>query len=375
MNPKQENVSARSNPAESTKDINVLMIGEALYRQGGIVTFQTLLIDVLPSNVLVRHLGTVGLGGAFNKLYVFVTCCLKLLFMLVTSKVDVAHLHVSLGASFYRQCIVAIICFVFRKPVIMHVHAGEFPTFYNKVGPISRWLCRFVFKRSTKLVMLTDSWREFYENEIGVEPSRLVTKANPVELPSVENFEREKSDLCQFVYLGKMDHDKGTFDLLKAIEKISTETRNASMRFVIAGNGMVEEVRKQVDQLELSACVEVRDWIDPEERDQLLSESDVFVLPSYFEGMPMSLLEAMSWSMPVITTPVGGIPDFVVENENGLFHEPGDCTGLSVAIQRLVNSADDRKRLGATGRLRVEAHCPKLYASQMTGTYSECLQS
>ena len=139
-----------------------------------------------------------------------------------------------------------------------------------------------------------------------------------------------------------MDKDKGTFDLLDAIAKVPQPMLQDSVRFIVAGNGEVERVREIVERLGLNNCVTVFDWVEPEQRDSLLAESDVFVLPSYFEGMPMSLLEAMSWSMPVITTPVGGIPDFVVEGENGLLVQPGDIDGLSSAFAKLANSADLR---------------------------------
>ena len=362
----------RPNLDEETKlrPLKVLMMGEALYRQGGIVTFQTLLIASIAKHVSMQHIGTVGFGGPIKKLLTFAGCLLKLIKTLVFSKIDLVHLHVSLGPSFYRQCIVAIVCFIFRKPVLMHIHAGELPSFYQQIGPLSRWLCRFVFRRCDRLIMLTESWRPFYENSIGVEPKRLVTMANPVNLPEFDAGDR-KSETCQFIYLGKMDKDKGTFDLLDAIAKVPQPMLQDSVRFIVAGNGEVERVREIVERLGLKNCVTVFDWVEPEQRDSLLAESDVFVLPSYFEGMPMSLLEAMSWSMPVITTPVGGIPDFVVEGENGLLVQPGDIDGLSSAFAKLANSADLRTSLGAAGRKRVESHCPNLYAKNMAHTYAE----
>ena len=351
----------------SNAEVHVIMLGEALFRMGGIVTFQKLLIESLPKPVSMCHLGTVGLGGALNKLLMFVTCWFKLVAKLMTTRVDVAHLHCSLEASFYRQCVVALTCFVFRKPVLMHIHAGEFPSYYRKLGFVSQWLCRFVFSRST-LIILTDSWRPFYINDIGVKPENIHTMPNPVPLPELTQVKRDPAS-CLFVHLGKMDPDKGTFDLLEAIASRSDELRNSNAKFVIAGNGMVDEVRERVTELGISNCVEVRDWINAAERDELLSQSDVFVLPSYFEGMPMSLLEAMSWAMPVLTTPVGGIPDFVTDDENGRFVNPGDIKALGDAIVELASHPQLRQDLGSNGRQRVESHCPARYANEAHELY------
>ena len=359
--------SSAKSKSTSESDVHVIMLGEALFRMGGIVTFQKLLIESLPEQVSMRHLGTVGLGGPLSKLLKFLVCWIKLVAKLIATRVDVAHLHCSLEASFYRQCLVALTCFAFRKPVLMHIHAGEFPSYYRKINFASQWLGRFVFSRSN-LIILTDSWRPFYINDIGVKPENIHTMPNPVPLPELTRIQRDQAS-CQFVHLGKMDPDKGTFDLLEAIASCADDLQKNNAKFVVAGNGMVDEVRQRVTELGISNCVDVRDWINATERDELLSQSDVFVLPSYFEGMPMSLLEAMSWAMPVLTTPVGGIPDFVTDDENGRFINPGDVKALGDAIVELASHPQLRQDLGSAGRRRVENHCPIRYANEAHKLY------
>ena len=110
----------------------------------------------------------------------------------------------------------------------------------------------------------------------------------------------------QFLYLGRLGQTKGTYDLVNAFAALPEAVR-ARARLVLAGDGDVEGMRKLAAPS--ASRVRVLSWIDAHERDRLLAASDVFVLPSYAEGVPMSLLEAMAAGLPCITTPVGGIPD------------------------------------------------------------------
>ncbi|HEY2590517.1 MAG TPA: glycosyltransferase, partial [Steroidobacteraceae bacterium] len=81
----------------------------------------------------------------------------------------------------------------------------------------------------------------------------------------------------------------------------------------------------------------------------------VFVLASHAEGMPMALLDAMAWRLPVITTPVGGIPQIIEPGRNGLLIRPGDIAELAAALQRLLADAGLRARLGSAARATIEA--------------------
>ena len=76
----------------------------------------------------------------------------------------------------------------------------------------------------------------------------------------------------------------------------------------------------------------MRSWVDPQERERLLNESDVFALPSYIEGVPMALLEAMASGLPSITTPVGGIPDVFTHGAEGFLVQPGDVPAITADI-------------------------------------------
>ncbi len=128
--------------------------------------------------------------------------------------------------------------------------------------------------------------------------------------------------------------------------RLSPECR-ARVEFVLAGNGDVPQLREHANKLGVQDVVEIREWVDPAERDRLLAAAHAFVLPSHTEGLPMSLLEAMAWGLPPICTPVGSIPEYVVNGANGLLIAPGDVSQLAAAIEKLVSQEEDRVQHGA----------------------------
>jgi glycosyltransferase involved in cell wall biosynthesis len=144
---------------------------------------------------------------------------------------------------------------------------------------------------------------------------------------------------------------------------------------VLAGNGDVEALRRLAAPLNAGTQedpverVRVLSWIDTDERDRLLAESDVFVLPSYLEGVPMSLLEAMAAGLPSVTTPVGGIPDVFTHGREGLMVSPGDRAQLTSALAQLIRDRELRLACGQRAQERVRSHDVHAYALNLSGIY------
>lgn len=144
------------------------------------------------------------------------------------------------------------------------------------------------------------------------------------------------------------------------------------MRLLIGGNGEVEEARVRATELGLLDSVEFLGWIDGERKSRLLSVADIFVLPSYYEGLPISLLEAMSWGIPIISTTVGGIPELVRDGTSGILIEPGDVHALAHALSTLAADGALRDRMGRAGRSQVaESFSRDVVLPRLEGLYSE----
>jgi len=199
--------------------------------------------------------------------------------------------------------------------------------------------------------VLSSQWEEFYATQLGLRRDRIRIMVNPTTPPSPVP-DRSRRDSVQFLFLGRINDAKGAFELLDAYRALSATSRTAA-RIVFAGDGRVEELRRRA--AEIGPDVVVHSWLDREECDHLLAASDVLVLPSHHEGVPMAILEAMAYGLPVIATPVGGIPDVIRHGREGLLVEVGNRAALTAALARMVAEPALRMSLGREARATAES--------------------
>ena len=196
-------------------------------------------------------------------------------------------------------------------------------------------------------------WREFLVQELGMDARKVVVVANGVPLPPISRLGVSADVPCRIVYLGALGRRKGTSDLLQAL----ASPRLRAMRWdaVIAGNGDVEHFRQEAAALGIADRVAFPGWVGPDDAQALLCCAGVFVLPSYNEGLPVAVLEAMAAGVPVVTTRVGAIPDLGIDGEAGFIVEPGSIADLADRLAVLVGDSALRSRFGGSGRRRVES--------------------
>ena len=351
--------------------LTIVMLGESLDRQGGIVSVEKLILQQATPDILFKHIPTLPKGSSVRKVVVFGQAIGELSWRLLRREADLVYIHVSERGSAYRQMIITLIALVFRKPVIMHAHSSEFHLFYSGLPQgIKLWMS-LVFGKCTRFIVLSESWKQFYIENVGLKSERVIVLPNPVKLPSQVS-QRINSTKVSFVFLGRIGQRKGAFDLIKAFASLPAGQRTRT-KLTLAGDGDVEQARSLIKSLNLMDSITILDWIDQEQRDALLSKADVFVLPSYNEGLPMALLEAMSWSLPVITTPVGGIPELVTQAQNGLLVNPGDVQQLSEAMQSLIDDENLRLSLGSNARLSVTHLDVKEYFTSLSDVFNSVL--
>ncbi len=354
------------------KRLQVLMLGPGLRVKGGVTAVEKLIVANMPESIDMRFVSTMEDGSGLKKAFVFLVSVVRVFGLLLVGWPRVVHLHFTSRGSNIRKMTLARLCRLFGRRVVMHGHGGEFHLFVERLSPAYRaWTLRTI-RRADCVICLSKSWREFYST-LGIDTNRLIALPNPVRIPATAP-ERSGVESVQFLYLGLMAQPKGVYDMLDAFARLPESVRG-KCKLVMAGNGELEEVRKNAVRLGIEGSLTVYDWVGPEERDRLLEESDVFLLPSYIEGLPMGMLEAMSYAMPVITTPVGGIPEYVHNGVTGLLVEPGDVAALSVAMQQMVESESDRLRIGAAGREIVKPLDAKEYCRELERIYLSVAES
>jgi glycosyltransferase involved in cell wall biosynthesis len=301
------------------------------YRAGG-------LFERIPVSYISSHAD----GGAVTKLTMAAVAVCRFVGWLVFRPAFILHVHVSSRASFWRKMIFIWPALWTKKIVIFHLHGSEFMQFYlEECGPLKQRLVRAVKNRCSRNIVLSESRRQ---NVARITPNQNVTVLmNPALQPSAAASNQPRRGEV-LLFLGRLGRRKGIYVLLQAL--VSVRLKFPDVRLICGGDGELEEVRAEIAKLGLEQHVDLLGWVKGEAKDELLAISTLYVLPSFDEGVPMSILEAMASGIPIVSTPVGGIPEVVGNGREGVLVPPGDVPGLSAAISRLLGDPGLRSRMG-----------------------------
>jgi glycosyltransferase involved in cell wall biosynthesis len=349
------------------KVINVVMLGDSISQSGGIATLQKLIIKYAPPHLNIDLIATRDKGSMVNRGFIFIRAIWLLIWRLLTKKIDLVHIHISDGGSILRKAIISTIAFSFHKPVLMHAHGSVFHLNYANSPKLVQQLMQKIFSQCKGWIALTSFWQDFYVSSLGLDPQKVCILLNPTELPlSIPN--RINSTIIKIVFVGQICQRKGIFDLIQAFANLPEYLRKSS-ELLVAGDGEIEKAKELTESLNLTAQITFLGLIDAQERDLLLEKADIYVLPTYNEGLPLALLEAMSWGLPVITTPVSGIPDVVTDTKNGLLVNPGNIQQLTDAMKLSIENEDLRLSLGKAARETVAALDMTSFSSRLAEIY------
>jgi glycosyltransferase involved in cell wall biosynthesis len=353
----------RYRPASDT--FRVLQLGPALEVRGGVSSVERLIVDGLGGRLPFRHVPTMVERSGLARLRVYLTSVLETWRALRAPGPLLVHVHFASRGSTLRKMLLARMVSRSGHTLVMHAHGAEFDRFFPGLPAFARgWVAR-TLQRADACLVLSQRWKEFYVERCGVPPAKARILPNPVRVPQSLPDRRGRA-YVQFLFLGRIGPRKGAFDLVRAFAALPSETR-ARARLVIAGDGEVEALRALAAPI--GESVTIHSWVDESQRDRLLRESDVFVLPSYAEGLPMAVLESMAYALPVVTTPVGGIPDVVTDGVEGLVVQPGDVAAIGQALTRMVDDPSARERFASAARRRAESLDVGLYIEQLLQLY------
>ncbi len=374
---------------DQTPKINVLMVGTGFDVKGGITSVQKLIIEADAPNLNIKHIPTIVQGSARKNILAFLQAIYKLCWAIFTEKIDVIHIHFSERGSTLRKAIIIWISLLFRQSIVLHAHGGSYREFYAGLPSILQKILVLTFRKCSRIIVLSQSWQDYYHSTFDIDRSQLIVLYNPTIVPT-EIPNRLGRKQLKFVFLGLIGKrggaldlmksaislprpDKGAFDLINAFAALPESDRDR-VELVLAGNGDLDAANQLISDLKLTNKVTILSWIDPQQRDELLAAADVFILPSYNEGLPMSMLESMAWGLPVIVTPVGGIPEVIVHNQNGLLVEPGKQSQLVAAMQRLIGDEYLRISLGTAARDRVKELDINNYLESLSSLYASVVR-
>lgn len=174
------------------------------------------------------------------------------------------------------------------------------------------------------------------------------------------------------LFVGRLIKEKGIFETLSAF---ATLAEGRDCRLVIAGDGPdAADVARRVERVGLDGKVSLLGFLSGEQLLDVYRKADVFVFPSYREGFPTAITEALAAGLPVVTTRTRGMADHLVEGVNALFVTPRDTVGLTVALERLVSDVELRTRMSTANRIKVTHFAPKVVAEQYLQALTEIIQ-
>jgi glycosyltransferase involved in cell wall biosynthesis len=331
---------------------SVLMVGPGIEGMGGIASvvagyIEAGLFDRFHCTYVATHRGV----RFWRKLQAALLGLSQVVIEIFRLDAPLVHVMVAARASFWRKSLVCLLARAARRPFLLHVHGSEFMQFYdNECSAASKWIIGRILSRAALVLALSEEWRN---NLLRICPNmKIEVLPNGVALPEIRHRPGLPVAPRTVLMLGRLGRRKGTYDLVRAFARIAP--RLPGVQLVCGGDGDIEEVRALAKELGLEDRVMCPGWLGPEGKRAHLAAAAVFVLPSNAEGMPMAVLEAMSWGLPVIATPVGGIPQLIRNDRNGLLVAPGDIDAIAEAVLRLMGDPALCARLGAAARATIE---------------------
>ena len=330
-------------------------------------------IEAVPGlNASVGRLVTRGNGSILLSPFVLCRALVQLCLAARRNKVDVLHVCLSLKGSAYRKVMVAAMARFCGVPYVVHVHGGGFEYFWLTAGAKLRDAMDRMFVDSSRIVLLGRYWVGIFSGWLPQTANKLVVMPNATPAAALAP-EPSRDGRVRLTFLGELGRRKGTPQLLKALALLAG--RN-DWTATIAGNGDVEATRALAQNLGLSGRIQVPGWLGPEAIAQLMAKSDIIVLPTFIENLPMIIPEAFACGIPVITTPVAAITEAVQHERNGLLVPPGDIEALAEALRRLIGDAELRQRLGRQARAdHARAYEIRDYATRLVTLWREAAQS
>lgn len=326
----------------------VLVVGPGERSAGGVRSVMTALAGSrLAERYELSEVQTHRDGSAPAKAWMALRGFAAVAAVLARGRADLVYLHSASGASFWRKAIVAGMATLARRPYVVHVHGGGFVDFAHGTSQAGRVVVRTVLRRAAAVVVLTPTWAR----DIGAIAGRPTdTIPNPVRIP--DRLADPAARPARILTLARLGPAKGSEVLVRAFASI--RGRHPGAVLVLAGDGDPRAVRALAAALGVAESVHLPGWVDPQARDALLAGGTLFTLPSRTEGLPMGMLEAMAHGLPVVMTPVGGVPDVVRPGEAGLLVPVDDAPALAAALDEVLSDPERATAMGRAGRLLVE---------------------
>lgn len=358
--------------------IRVVSVGPAVTVRGGVSRLIEMVRLRSPDHIKVQLAATqtqyVGKNEPERGSYlvqgaVYSRALCRVLFSAIVFPRTVFHVYLSHGGSALRKGLICALLRALRARYVVHAESGYPELFPAGVPSPIRRLLLWGLGGGRYFIALTRFWCEHYGKMLKLPPSRVLLLPNPAEWPpSVPD--RTSRGMLNLLFVGRVGQRKGAFDVIQAFRSLPDEVRRGCS-LTLAGDGEIEAARELALELGCSEQTAVLGWVGTEEVVQLLARSDVLLLPSREEGLALTLVEAMSWGLAVVTTSVGGAGEFLESGHNCILVVPGDVPAIASAICELARSPGLRLRLGVEARRTAKRFSLESCLAKLATLYEE----
>lgn len=311
----------------------------------------------------------VGNGGGKNKvhsLWILVSALFNsFLKFSFDRKIRIVHIHTASYRSFTHTGRFVNLAKLFHKKVVLHIHGGGFDKYYQEQPDY----VKSILEKSDCVVALTEKWKSFFRDTVGLKNVEVVN--NVVDQPRFQKVIKN-AGVLDILFLGFIVDTKGIFDLVEMIGEHKRELEGKLLLHV-GGSGELEKMNGIIQKYGIEALVKYEGWVSGEKKVELLNLCDAFILPSYVEGLPISILEAMAYETIVIATPVGGIPD-LLNNNNSFLISPGDKNAMFNVILSIIKDRNGANAKVLNAKSVIEDYLPDSISRRLSCIYSNLLR-
>lgn len=287
--------------------------------------------------------------GVGFSLVLMLLAVLKIWGAALTGRLALVHVNFGDRGSALRKAVIVLAARLVGANTVLHLHTGALAAVHARSGGVIRFLMRLPFRAASSIIVLGRLWRDWLVEDLGIDGGKIDVVYNGVPIePVARDFEARAEAPRKVLFLGLLHEQKGVSDLLAALAMLPRE--RPGWQAVIAGNGDIGFYEARAKALGLAAEVSFPGWVDQESVRAHLRSSDVLVLPSYNEALPLVILEALGAGTPVISTPAGALPEVLSDGETVLFVEAGDPAGLAGALKTVLGDAALRQKLAEAGQ-------------------------
>ena len=292
----------------------------------------------------------------------------RFLLKLGKTKPNIVHINTALTAlSIVRDSALVFAARSSGYPILLHIHGGRFLTHgFNK--PIFARLTKKMLKRSSITIVLSETEKKIIETYQKNADVRVLKNAVP--LDKIKTIKRKNNQKKTIIFFGRLHEGKGLTEIIEACRILKSE--NIQFDFKCYGTGGEKEkfISKMTEIL--GGKFYYGETVSGAEKWRVLAESDIFLLPSHYEGLPMALLEAMAAGCVPVVSNVGSIGEVVADGKNGFLIEPRNVLQIVGKLKSLLSDEINLNELRQNARKTVEERFNfRNYTKKLEGIYKE----